>query len=129
LYIETSASIPANIFKGCTGLRSVTNVNATPQAMNEAAFSNYNIPLFVNEGKEDTYKASDWKLFRTIVKIGTDVGVPGDLNGDGIVDIADVNAVIDMILTLQPKTGVADVNDDGAVDVADMNAIINIILQ
>lgn len=52
----------------------------------------------------------------------------GDLNGDGVVDIADVNAVIDMILGLQSSSDVADVNGDGAVDVADMNAIINIIL-
>ncbi|MBQ0068409.1 MAG: dockerin type I repeat-containing protein, partial [Bacteroidales bacterium] len=56
-------------------------------------------------------------------------GIKGDVNGDGGVDIADVNAVIDMILSLQTKTSVADVNGDGLVDVADMNAIIDIILN
>ncbi|MBQ0069686.1 MAG: hypothetical protein KBT09_08045 [Bacteroidales bacterium] len=54
--------------------------------------------------------------------------VTGDVNGDGVVDIADVNAVIDMILGLQNATAVGDVNGDGNVDVADMNAIIDIVL-
>ncbi|MBQ0069677.1 MAG: hypothetical protein KBT09_08000, partial [Bacteroidales bacterium] len=50
------------------------------------------------------------------------------VNGDGIVDIADVNVLIDMILGLQEKAAIADVNGDGNVDVADMNSVINIIL-
>lgn len=54
--------------------------------------------------------------------------VTGDVNGDGIVDIADVNVLIDMILGLQEKAAIADVNGDGNVDVADMNSVINIIL-
>lgn len=58
-----------------------------------------------------------------------DPQLKGDVNGDGVVDIADVNQVIDMILGLQGSTTVADVNGDGTVDVADMNAIINIILN
>ncbi|MBQ0068455.1 MAG: dockerin type I repeat-containing protein, partial [Bacteroidales bacterium] len=52
----------------------------------------------------------------------------GDVNGDGTVDIADVNAVIDIVLGLQGSTAAADVNGDGTVDVADINQIINIIL-
>lgn len=54
--------------------------------------------------------------------------VAGDINSDGVVDVADVNAVINVILGLQDYTDVADVNGDGQVDVADLNAIINIIL-
>ena len=70
-----------------------------------------------------------------VYKIGKNVegpdptpGVKGDINGDGVVDIADVNACIDMILGLQDATAVGDVNGDGNVDVADMNAIIDIVL-
>ena len=58
-------------------------------------------------------------------------GVKGDVNGDGTVDVADVNAAINVILTLEPASkynGRADVNGDGTVDVADLNAIINTIL-
>ena len=55
----------------------------------------------------------------------------GDVNGDGKVDVEDVNAVINIILELKSAKdykGVADVTGDGKVDVEDVNAIINIIL-
>lgn len=56
----------------------------------------------------------------------------GDVNGDGDVDIADVNAAINVILKLESDATIAsraDVNGDGDVDIADVNAIINIILN
>ncbi|MBQ0068676.1 MAG: leucine-rich repeat protein [Bacteroidales bacterium] len=127
LYIETTAAMPAGIFAECTGLKSVTNVTATPSAMSETAFSNYNIPLYVTDGKVDAFKNSDWKLFNRILVEGS--VVPGDINNDGQIDVADINACINIILGLQSYEEAADVNGDGAVDVADMNAIINIILQ
>ena len=50
------------------------------------------------------------------------------MNGDGEVNIADVNAVVDMILS-----GVyyakGDVNCDGEVNIADINLLISIILD
>ena len=51
----------------------------------------------------------------------------GDVNDDGEVNIADVNALIDGILS-NHKTDVMDVNGDGEVNVADVNALIDIIL-
>ena len=68
-----------------------------------------------------------------VYKIGKNVGgepagIAGDVNGDGEVTIADVNAVIDMILAgNQGKNG--DVNGDGEVGIADANAVIDIILK
>lgn len=56
--------------------------------------------------------------------------VLGDVNGDGEVNIADVNAVIDIILSGSPEdVSKADVNGDGEVNIADVNAIIDIILH
>lgn len=52
-----------------------------------------------------------------------------DVNGDGEVNIADINAVIDFILgrpTIDASK--ADVNHDGEVNIADINAIIDKIL-
>ena len=54
--------------------------------------------------------------------------VPGDVNGDGEVNIADVNALIDQILTGNTSDS-GDVNGDGEVNIADVNAVIDIILQ
>ena len=54
--------------------------------------------------------------------------LPGDINGDGVVDIFDVNIVINIVLGKTESLDVADVNGDGAVDVTDINAVINIML-
>ena len=54
--------------------------------------------------------------------------ITGDVNTDGEVNIADVNAVIKMILLDTAPTASGDVNGDGEVNVADINAVISIIL-
>lgn len=53
--------------------------------------------------------------------------VIGDVNVDGEVNIADVNAVIEIILT-DGSISTADVNGDGEVNIADINAILDHIL-
>ena len=55
-------------------------------------------------------------------------GLKGDVNGDGEVNIADVNAAINVILGGGGSNSSADVNGDGEINIADINAIINIIL-
>ena len=62
-----------------------------------------------------------------ITKVGGDT-VKGDVTGDGQVDIADVNAVIDMMLGKAAQNAAADVTGDGQVDIADVNAIIDMML-
>ena len=52
----------------------------------------------------------------------------GDVNGDGEVNIADINVIIDVILSGVPATPAADVNHDSEVNIADVNAVIDIIL-
>lgn len=54
---------------------------------------------------------------------------PGDVNGDGIVSIADANAVVAIILNGERSVDTAtltcaDVNNDGMVNIADANAVI-----
>ena len=53
--------------------------------------------------------------------------VRGDVNDDQEVNIADVNAVIEIIFNNLPDMA-ADVNSDGEINIADVNAIIDIIL-
>ncbi len=58
----------------------------------------------------------------------TQVAIAGDVTGDGMVDISDVNAVINMMLGKTSPTPAADINSDGNVDIADVNAVINLML-
>ena len=53
--------------------------------------------------------------------------VPGDVNHDGEVNIADINAALDIILNGSNDYS-ADVNNDNEINVADINAVIDIIL-
>ena len=70
-------------------------------------------------------------LMDNIQITSTPNGIVGDVDGDGKVDISDVNAAINIILEMKTQddySGNADLNGDGKVDVSDVNAIINIIL-
>lgn len=67
-----------------------------------------------------------WSDYHVVALNGS---VFGDLNGDGVLDVADVNMLINMILGVIPSDGYfSDFNDDGAVDVGDANVLLNIIL-
>jgi hypothetical protein len=50
------------------------------------------------------------------------------VNGDGEVNIADINAIISDIL-IGGNSDAADVNGDGEVNIADVNVVIDIILS
>ena len=62
------------------------------------------------------------------VKGGAPEPIKGDVNGDGEVNISDVNAVIDAILSSSSNEA-ADVNKDGEVNISDINAVIDVILN
>ena len=83
--------------------------------------------LHVRQGTADAYRADEnwYPYFGQIVE---DI-ITGDANRDLEVNIADVNAVIDMILEGNDDTIAADVNGDGEINIADINALISIILS
>ena len=60
--------------------------------------------------------------------ISRNSGLKGDVNNDGEVNIADINAVINVILGGGGNNTSGDVNADGEINIADVNAIIKIIL-
>ena len=62
---------------------------------------------------------------------GQEQFVKGDANGDGVVDVADVVAIVNYILNKPGENfneKAADVNNDSVIDVADVVAVVNIIL-
>lgn len=84
----------------------------------------YSIPTNDNENTTPAKKAL------TVVKTAS--AIPGDVNADGSVDVADINCAINVILGIEPASkyeGRSDVNGDNDTDVADINLIINIILK
>ena len=86
--------------------------------------------LHVLQGTADAYWADEnWYPYFGQIVDDLILEIPfGDVNGDLEVNIADVNAVINVILggVNIPR---ADVNNDGEVNIADVNAVIDIILD
>ena len=64
-----------------------------------------------------------------IISRNGDSSITGDVNSDHEVNIADINAVIDIILSGSGNLTAADVNGDHEVNIADVNSIIDIILS
>jgi surface protein len=54
----------------------------------------------------------------------------GDVNGDGFINVADVTALIQIVLNSTPADlSVADLSGDGQVNVADVTALIQLVLN
>ncbi|MBR1803939.1 MAG: leucine-rich repeat protein [Muribaculaceae bacterium] len=103
-----------------------------------AAEAYANATLYVPASALDAYKAHElWQKFQHIEGIDTgdepgDDPVLGDLDGDGKVDVSDVNIAINIILgadTTDEQRAKSDLNGDGKTDVSDVNSLINIILK
>lgn len=108
--------------------------NPVPPTAPVTAFSTdayANGALFVPVGTYNAYsKATCWKEFAHILD---DITGPakGDVNGDGVIDISDVNILLNIVLgkdTASKYDGRADVTGDGSVDISDVNSCLNIVL-
>ena len=81
---------------------------------------------------DGTILDGDTGEYATTVEIApTSAGLLGDVNGDGLVNVMDVTAVINHILGMTPDNfnmQAADVNSDGNINVMDVTGIINKIL-
>ena len=86
--------------------------------------------LYYVEGFLTTHN-KEMQLLPTLIRSISPTYPKGDVNGDGEVNIADVNCLIDVILGARSADdfeGRADVNEDTEVNIADVNAVIDIIL-
>ncbi|MBR3480438.1 MAG: glycosyl hydrolase 53 family protein [Prevotella sp.] len=84
----------------------------------------YNAGLFDNETGRALPALYELKSFND----GYEETVKGDVNGDGVVDVADISAIISVMAngSADVSSASADVNEDGTVDVADISAVITI---
>ena len=53
----------------------------------------------------------------------------GDVNGDGLVNIADATSLIDMLLAGSEWSAKADVNCDGDISIADVTTLIDMLMN
>lgn len=82
----------------------------------------------VNHKNEARYRTWTYETFPSLDEyIVPEVVIRGDVNGDDEVNIADINEVVDLILSAN-YNGSGDVNEDDEVNIADINAIILMIL-
>jgi hypothetical protein len=97
-----------------------------PQLVSDGFVGNYNNSrLIVPQGCVTKYKnAEGWKNFVYINAINYN-----DVNGDGEVNIADVNCVINAICEEGTESPRFDSNHDGEINIADINAILDQILK
>lgn len=132
-------TIEDRAFWGCYRLKDVYSYirNLDKVSIGKSVFESYSgdypsrRTLHVPRGTADSYQADEnWALyFGQIVDDLVPEECPrGDVNYDGEVNIADVNALRDIILQDSGYTPAADVNGDGEVNIADINAVIDLIL-
>lgn len=129
---STLQSIGANGFSDCTNVAVITSHATTPPVCGEQALADinfWNCKLYVPAESLDAYAAADqWKMFLSEPLDEPEPSIPGDINGDSDVDVADIVAEIDKVL--EGSTDAAyDMNSDGAVDVADIVAVIDYVLS
>ena len=128
------SQIGSQAFNGCDGLTSVTSRSVTPPTLAGAdCFTCYEgATLYVPIAVEDEYRSAQyWQDFYEIVGIEINAG-PGDVNGDGSLNVSDVTALITHILGSSLATFYdenADVNEDGTLNVADVTQLIQMILN
>ena len=148
----TMVILPAQItnlehscFEGCEYLTEIYNFSHDPQGCMSTTFEDYhyeNCTLYVPLGTKEIYQQVPvWGSFRHIEEFDATTIIPGDVNGDGEITVADANSVVVIInggsshghtRVPNPDGGgwinLADVNGDGEINIADINAIINMIL-
>lgn len=154
---EGVATIGAQAFQGCTGLKEVT-MGSGMTLIGAKAFNYCNalervtcrdtIPpvmenanCFTNKAYsqatlvvprlfiEDYQSAAFWYRFASIAGFGS-IGM-GDIDGDGLINIADLSLLIDLILgenseACYPEFG--DVNHNGHLDIGDVSTLIDYLL-
>lgn len=131
-------SIPKNIthlgtraMAGMTGLEQIhSHADAVPtlgddvwQGVDQSA-----VALTVPASSVDEYKAAEqWREFDIYSS-----AVLGDVNGDGFIDVGDLNAIINYMLSKVTGTFIfdsADMDSNSSIDVIDVNLLINLMLN
>ena len=115
-------------FAGYKGLASVTCHSTEPIYASVDAFYNLydQVTLFVPNESLEAYRAhQEWGRFTRIVPF---IGAgPGDMDGDGQINIGDVTGLIDMLLSGEELPAYCDLDGDGMVNIQDLAGLIDML--
>lgn len=116
-------------FEYCNNLKIITCLAMTPPNANRfRAFYNFDASLYVPDASLEAYQTTyPWNRFSNI--IGINPTTPGDVDGDGEINISDVTSLIDMLLNGGEISAGADVDGDGQVNISDVTALIDKLLN
>lgn len=96
-----------------------------------AVLDNVNEGNVITDAQVLTAKRKNWVCQRWTGSTWAiiDVSMPGDVDGNGTVNIADVTTLIDILLSGGTAPANADVDGDGIVNIADVTALIDMLLS
>jgi hypothetical protein len=122
-----------NVNKSFLPIRSITLPDGTIISLtgtgNQPAMGNYNIyGIIWKSGDALVFEPVAWETY-----VEPPMFLRGDVNGDTEVDIADVTALIDLLLsgeTISPASNpAADCNLDNSIDIADVTTLADYLLS
>ena len=123
-----------SLFYDCTGLRTIYAGSGWSTNAVTSSYYMFNNCTNLVGGMGTTYDANYKDKTYAHIDGGpsnpgyfTAAFTPGDVNGDNQVNIADVTALVDLLLSGGSAAG-ADVNGDGQVNIADVTALVDILL-
>ena len=125
-YRVVVSSLSAKTFSGTEGVI----MNVTLSVDNNQVAGDYEVKLFsivLNTADNVSIKPNGMTATLSLSDVA-----PGDVNGDGSINVTDVGMVIDHILEHTPAGFIAeaaDINGDGDINVTDVGLIIDIILS
>jgi hypothetical protein len=126
----TSAlGVASYTFEYSTGdnTQTITNINTKSYMLDHliaGATYSYKVKTLYVDGTE-----SAWSNTQTITLPQDQIVIVGDVNKDGRVTIADVTALINMLLSGEDVFPEADVHQDNRLSIADVTALINMLLE
>ena len=134
-----NVTIMSMMFNGCSSLQTIYVGEGWSTAAVTSSSNMFHNCTSLKGGKGTTYDANHEDKTYAHIDGGTSnpgyfsekqAFLRGDVNGDGKVTIADVTALVNIILgkTTNYNAAVADINGDSKITIADVTALVNLIL-
>ena len=116
-------------FYGCNNLVTVNSYLKNPFSIDNNVFSNVydKVTLYVPHGTKAKYQEADgWNKIENIAEM--DASEKGDMTGDGIANVTDLVALVDILMSDMDDAS-ADLNGDGVVNITDLVILIEMVMS